>query len=83
MEINEMLDNLLNRLSSSDVISLLLGMHTKETGMKLLCYGNGNMILGMMAAEIKQISEDTGVPTAEICASLFHATKMMEDKNNE
>lgn len=79
MEINEMLDNLLDRVARSDGISLLLGMHTEETGTKILCYGDGKVILGMMAAEIKQISDDTGVPTAKICASLFHATIMMED----
>lgn len=83
MEINEMLYHLMDVLGKSDGIDLFLGMYTAGEGMKLLCYGNGKSILGLIAAEIKQISEDTGVPTADICAGLYEATLMMEDQNNE
>ena len=83
MEINEMLENLLKMLKSSDGLSLILGIHTEEAGLKLLCYGNGATILHMMATEIKQISMDTGVHAAKICANLFHDIITMEDINNE
>ena len=80
MEINEMIDHLMSMLESSDGVSLLLGIHTEDMGLKLLCYGNGKRILAMMAKEIKQISLDTGIPAASICADLYHVIMMMEDK---
>lgn len=83
MEIDEMFKELNEKLNSADDIALIFGLITKENTLRLITHGNGKKVLCIIADLINQISSDTGVPAAAICADLFQAAITLEESEHE